>query len=236
MNEQALEDFFMEKISTDDFLNGIFSKAYHKEGVFVVTSGHLLKLCSLTIDKRIDTGLLEVISDNVIMSDYFEWDNETKDGEIVSQTLFEWRNPTINFEINELNLKLWREYLQTGEHKFTSFNVWSSHIQAQKNICEKYNVDWRPVNPKHKVGISDNLDKEPIHGLRHPFEKGTTGWFIWTGEYSTHENFFKPYHAGHLLQMRPDLIKYLGLPPGYRFLIDSNGYEDVWKDKQLLTI
>jgi hypothetical protein len=145
-------------------------------------------------------------------------------------------NPTINYEINELNLKLWKEYLQTGEYKLGDFNNWNSHIQKQKNICKKVNSDWGPVNPKHKIGISDNLDQQPVHGLRHSPEKGTTGWFIWTGDYSAADDFFKPIHAVHLLERRPDLIKYLGLPPGYRFLVDDKGHEDIWEDKQLLDV
>ena len=64
--------------------------------------------------------------------------------------------------------------------------------------------------------------------LRHPGDKGTTGWFIWTGDYSEAEDFFKTMCAEHLLQIRPQIIRYLGLDVGYRFLIDNNGYEDVW--------
>lgn len=77
------------------------------------------------------------------------------------------------------------------------------------------------------------MNTDPIHGLRHPEEKGTTGWYIWTGEYSESEDFFLPMCAEHLLQIRPELIKYFGLDVGYRFLIDKNGHEDVWYDEKL---
>jgi hypothetical protein len=233
MDEQVLEDFLLDRIDTRVFVETLFKKSNFKEGDFLLTRQHLLKLCDLTIEKKIGVGLLENISDWLIFSDQFNWENESKDGEIVSETIFEWANPTINYEINDLNLKLWKEYLQTGEYKLAEFNNWNTHIQRQRDICKKVNSDWRPVNPKHKIGISSNLEGEPVHGLRHPPEKGTTGWFIWTGEYSADENFFEPIHAVHLLQRRPDLIQYLGLPRGYRFLVDSKGYEDIWEDKQL---
>jgi hypothetical protein len=42
--------------------------------------------------------------------------------------------------------------------------------------------------------------------------------------------------AEHLLQTRPELIKYFGLDVGYRFLIDNNGYEDVWYDEKLKNV
>jgi len=41
-------------------------------------------------------------------------------------------------------------------------------------------------------------------------------------------------HVSHLINWCPDVIKFLGLPPGFRFLIGENNYEDVWKDKSLL--
>lgn len=233
MDEQVLEDFLLNRIDAEVFVEMLFKKSIYKEGDFLLTRQHVLRLCDLTIEKKIDVGLLENISEWLIFSDYFNWENESKDGEIVSETIFEWANPTINYEINDLNLKLWKEYLQTGEYKLPDFNNWNTHIQRQKDICKKVSSNWRPVNPKHKIGISSDLEGEPVHGLRHPPERGTTGWFIWTGEYSTDEDFFKPIHAVHLLQRRPDLIKYLGLPPGYRFLVDSKGHEDIWEDKQL---
>jgi hypothetical protein len=94
----------------------------------------------------------------------------------------------------------------------------------------------KPINKKLNVGVSANLDNNPINGLRHPSEKGTTGWFIWTGEYSDADDFFQPICAEHLLQQRPDIIKYLGLDIGFRFLTDKNGYEDIWYDEKLKNI
>jgi len=49
-----------------------------------------------------------------------------------------------------------------------------------------------------------------------------------TGDYSKAEDFFKPMCAEHLLQIRPQIIKYLGLDRGFRFLANNNGDEDVW--------
>jgi hypothetical protein len=86
------------------------------------------------------------------------------------------------------------------------------------------------------IGCAFDLNADFINGLRHPQEKRTTGWYIWTGEYSESDDFFKPICAEHLFQIRPELIKYFGLDIGYRFLIDKNGYEDVWYDEKLKNI
>lgn len=89
-----------------------------------------------------------------------------------------------------------------------------------------------------KVGVARNLRTTllPINGLRHPRELGTSGWFFWAGEeLSTATDFFQPLHVSHLEEWRPEVIKYLGLPPGYRFLIAPE-FEDVWFDSSLLAI
>ena len=73
----------------------------------------------------------------------------------------------------------------------------------------------------------------PIHGLRHAPENGTCGWYLWTGEYSDADKFFAPMHASHLTALFPDVLPYLGLAPGWRFLL-ARGHEDIWFDAALL--
>lgn len=46
--------------------------------------------------------------------------------------------------------------------------------------------------------------------------------------------FFQPLHRAHISELCPQVVPYLGLPPGWRFLI-ADGYEDVWFDPSLLT-
>jgi len=111
-------------------------------------------------------------------------------------------------------------------------------IDQQNEICRKYDVVWFGPPLDQKIGVSKNLTSGvmPINGLRHPPENGTAGWYIWAGDYSEADDFFQPLHIQHLIEVYPDILKYLGLPPGYRFQIDSKGYEDVWKDESLLNL
>ena len=113
------------------------------------------------------------------------------------------------------------------------------YIKDQKVICQKKGVVCTEFNPNLKIGISDEvlIGLLPIHGLRHPPEGNTSGWYIWAGDkFSESEDFFKPYCIKHLFDKKSEIIKYLGLPAGYRFLIDNKGYEDIWFDEKLLDI
>jgi len=64
--------------------------------------------------------------------------------------------------------------------------------------------------------------------------KGTNGWYIWAGEYSSRKDFFAPLHAAHLPEYYPDIVRFLGLPRGCRFLI-AGEHIDVWFDDSLLS-
>ncbi len=110
-------------------------------------------------------------------------------------------------------------------------------IEQQKTICEKYGANFIESPLELKVGISLNVKEgiEPIHGLRHFPSGDTTGWYIWAGEYSDDPNFFQPLHIEHLDDWNQLIAPFLGLEPGYRFLIAENGnYVDVWEDLSLL--
>ncbi|MBD1560031.1 hypothetical protein HC752_24265 [Vibrio sp. S9_S30] len=89
-----------------------------------------------------------------------------------------------------------------------------------------------------KLGIAlPTIGQQPINGLRHPPENGTNGWYIWCGqELLVEDDFFSPLHIEHTDEYLPQIKKYLDLPPGYRFLIDCSGYEDVWYDPSLLSL
>lgn len=108
----------------------------------------------------------------------------------------------------------------------------------QKELCRKYEAEFLSSPTDLKVGIAANVREGvvPVNGLRHPPEGGTTGWYIYAGEeLSDDPDFFKPLHVEHLDDWCPQIKKYLGLAPGWRFLI-AGDYEDVWFDESLLEV
>lgn len=102
----------------------------------------------------------------------------------------------------------------------------------QVEVCNKYGVIFLASPENSILGISKNVKEGilPINGIRYPNEKDTCGWYIWAGEeLSDSPDFFVPLHVKHLADWCPLVIKYLGLPIGYRFLITPD-YEDIWKE------
>ncbi len=112
-----------------------------------------------------------------------------------------------------------------------------SWMVRQRAFCAKQNVPYVATPEDKKVGISRSGREHiyPLNGLRLEPGDDTAGWFIWGGstEPSTDPDFFEALHVAHLVECCPDVLPYLGLPPGWRFLIAPD-YEDVWFDASLI--
>jgi hypothetical protein len=109
--------------------------------------------------------------------------------------------------------------------------------EEQLGVCKRFSAAPLVSSPDEKIGVSQSaLDRvQPINGLRHPKGDGTTGWFVWGGEeLESGDGFFLPLHVLHLEFSLREVLPYLALPPGWRFLIGPD-YEDVWFDETLLS-
>lgn len=111
-------------------------------------------------------------------------------------------------------------------------------LAEQMALCRKYGAEFLASPDELKAGVARAVRDHvfPINGLRHPPEGDTTGWYIWAGEHlSGAKDFFQPLHVKHLEEWCPQVIRYLGLSPGWRFQIAGN-HEDVWFDPSLLNL
>ena len=114
-------------------------------------------------------------------------------------------------------------------------------LQAQREVCLRHGVEHCPTRPDLKVAINLDGDSYPINGLREPLDAefdALAGWWIWNGERVESQDDFSrlewnSLHASHIASHCLDVLPYLGLPPGWRFLI-APGHEDVWEDPTLL--
>ena len=107
-------------------------------------------------------------------------------------------------------------------------------VEAQRAVCARFGAQYVPTPPDLKVGISLVGDVYPVNGYREsedPAYDELSGWWIWNGERKVSD--WDALHAAHLAEQRPDVVAYLGLPPGWHFLL-APGYEDVWFDPKTL--
>lgn len=107
----------------------------------------------------------------------------------------------------------------------------------QRALCEEKGSECLPVTLDSKLGFAVTTQgRLPINAMRHPPQRDTNGWYIWCGEdLSSEPGFFSPLHTRHLIDKCPEVVKFLGLPPGYRVLI-ADDYVDVWYDSSLLDV
>ena len=119
---------------------------------------------------------------------------------------------------------------------FEGVGVNAGSVNPQLAVCQRFHTKYFGCDQMLKVGISRNVREglRPLNGLRLKPEGETSGWYIWAGEqFSEAPDFFVPLHVSHLITWAPQAMPYLGLPPGWRFLV-TDGYEDVWEDPYLL--
>lgn len=113
----------------------------------------------------------------------------------------------------------------------------TNYKEDQKRLCKKYGATFFDTPISLRIAVSKNIFSNlvPVNGLRHPPEGNMSGWYVWSGEGTFKEdpNFFEPVCIDHIPELKPEIVKYLGLPPGWRFLIAGH-YEDVWFDENLL--
>lgn len=107
----------------------------------------------------------------------------------------------------------------------------------QSEYCSQHGYDYLIAAPNSKLGFAIQTQGQlPINGLRHPPEGDANGWYLWFGETLSQEpDFFSAIHVDHLSEICPEVIRFLGLPPGYRFLV-AGDYADVWYDPTLLEV
>jgi hypothetical protein len=108
--------------------------------------------------------------------------------------------------------------------------------KLQQQVCSQWQVEYTPFDLSLRLGIASNFSsiELPLNGLRHLPEGDTCGWYLFSGEdFSGADDAFNSMHAYYLEQQCPALLKFLALPPGWRFLITEE-YEDVWFDPNLL--
>ncbi|ANF81759.1 hypothetical protein A3K93_05870 [Acinetobacter sp. NCu2D-2] len=105
-------------------------------------------------------------------------------------------------------------------------------IAEQKLLCEEVGSAYIEVSGDDVVAVAVNtLEQDPIVGIRkQPEGEQNVSWFIYGGEQVSNEEAFETMTVRELQDIIPDVLPYLALEQGFRFMIDGDDYEDVWKE------
>jgi len=131
MTEQTLKNYFDSKVSVEtlaiDLKDSQVQTGHDTTSVHVtpiaddeeykVTRQHLIKLCNDTLAGHLTTTNLNTIAFAIITSDFFSWEKNSKNSEIIETVIYDWDNPDIGYPLTTDNLKFWKIYLETGEYK-----------------------------------------------------------------------------------------------------------------------
>ena len=114
--EQLAEDLKGSQQKSSYDTTSVYVASIDTEKEFNVTKDHLIKLCDDVISGKLTLTDINTIAFAIISSDFFTWDNETKDAALIETVIYDWDNPAIGFDLTLKNIKLWKEYLQTGSY------------------------------------------------------------------------------------------------------------------------
>lgn len=106
-----------------------------------------------------------------------------------------------------------------------------SVVRSQSETCAQLNLVPHFPNFNQSVVISDGVyEGKDIEGIRYDAPQDESGWYLITDDYDDNIKSLKMVHFYHVAFTRPDILKYLAIPFGYRFLM-KNGNIAITKDE-----
>lgn len=105
-----------------------------------------------------------------------------------------------------------------------------SYWRVQHDLCSRVGAEFAPPRPDQMIVISEGVyEGDPVEGVRYPSPPHMSGWWLTTDRYNDDINSLKTVHSHHVTEKRPDLVRFLALPSGYRFFSTEG---NVWFDEE----
>jgi hypothetical protein len=119
------------------------------------------------------------------------------------------------------------QYVRGG---FSALSYW----KAQHAVCANAGAEFDPPRGDQMCAVSDSVFKtgDPLEGVRYRDPSHMSGWYINTQDFRGSIREMRIEHLYHLTSVRPELAKFLALPPGYRFWLAAPR-EEVWFDQKI---
>jgi hypothetical protein len=90
--------------------------------------------------------------------------------------------------------------------------------EKQSTLCRRMGCEFAPVRADRFAAYTDaSMSSEAIHGAHYPSPEHNSGWYFATREYDAAKDQLIVDRLYNVIDKRPELIAYLGLPVGWRF-------------------
>lgn len=126
---------------------------------------------------------------------------------------------------------LWELVPETGDFEPSVLRTLQALVD-QQDLCNQLSVPFSPPCIEQLAAVAPGISSGDIQAVRYPSPPHMSGWWI-TSETSSVAADMKPQHLSHVVAARPDIIRFLGLPFGYRFSLTSEGESEVWFDSEV---
>jgi hypothetical protein len=98
-------------------------------------------------------------------------------------------------------------------------------------LCSRLGVQRQLPAADDMVAVAEGvIEADDVEGIRYTASEELTGWFLMPAAKSTPDEFTL-IHAIHLFETRPDIARFLALPPGWSFDTSDSGH--VWFDTSI---
>ncbi len=129
----------------------------------------------------------------------------------------------LQFRIDDQNYYDLYEVNEDGSDFNKGCDTAISVVRSQSEICRQQNLNPIFPNFNQSVVISDGVyEGKDIEGIRYDAPQDESGWYLITDDYNDDIKTLKMVHFYHVAFARPDILKYLAVPGGYRFQMHNN--------------
>jgi hypothetical protein len=182
-------------------------------------NSYITKEIRITIGKNQAESYIDVIK---YIIDYIV-DNKPIISENQNIGYYSW---LLQFRLSEDNYFDIYEVNSNGSDFNKGCDVAISAVREQSEMCWQQNLIPLFPNFNQSVVISDGVyDGKDIEGIRYDAPQDESGWYLIADDYNEDIKTLKMVHFYHVAFARPDILKYLALPFGYRFIMKGGNIE-----------
>lgn len=133
-------------------------------------------------------------------------------------------------EVEATMLDTWEHDARSNEFvKGANFAL--IYWRDQHRVCKQNGAEFKPPRLDQLTVVSEGVfEGLPIKAVRYPSPEHMSGWWLITEKYDGNIKSLRNEHCLHVTAARPELVKFLALPDGFRFHSDTG---ETWFDEEV---